>query len=254
MHADIYKMLTVILAMILALILVSGALFAYLNRSYIIAWYQKVSGDEVVVSPFLEQRVQAFSVKPAVAPDADTLVFVGDSLIETFPWHEHFTDRDDLTVVNRGIYGDTIGGLAGRFDVSFLVERRPTIVLMIGANDIGTDASCSETFVDAYRALLVRLTDAGVLGEQLFVNSLLPTRRPDKSNAAIVACNAAIERLTTELGLQYVDLYSIFADASGELNPDFSLEDGLHLSDDGYRVWLRIIKEHLAIEHDRDKR
>jgi lysophospholipase L1-like esterase len=247
-------MLTAILAIILALILVSGALFAYLNRYYIIAWYQKVSNDDVVVSPFLEQRVQAFTVTPAVTPDAETLVFVGDSLIETFPWDEHFGDRDNLSVINRGIYGDTIGGLAVRFDLSFLVERHPTIVLMIGANDIGTDTSCSEPLVESYRALLVRLADSGVPGDRVFVNGLLPTRRPDKSNAAIVTCNAAIEHLTTDLGLRYIDLYNTFADESGELNPDYSLEDGLHLNAEGYRVWLRIIKEHLAIEHDRDKR
>lgn len=246
MGADKYKMLTAILATILALILVSGALFAYLNRHYIVAWYRKVTSDEVAVTPFLEQRIQAFSVMPAATPDTDTLVFVGDSLINTFPWDEHFTDVGNLTVLNRGISGDTIDGLAGRFDVSFLVERSPTIVLMIGANDITAEASCSEAFVGSYRALLTRLAAAGVPGDRVYVNGLLPTRRPDKSNAAILECNAAIERHAASLGMQYIDLYGRFVDESGELHPDYSLEDGLHLNAAGYRVWLRIIREQLA--------
>jgi len=239
-------MLTAILAIILALILVSGALFAYLNRHYIVAWYQKVTSDEALVSPFLEQRVQAFSVTADSAPDTETLVFVGDSLIETFPWEEHFSGRDDLTVVNRGIYGDTITGLAGRFDVSFLVDRRPTIVLMVGANDVGSDPACAESFITAYRALLERLIAAGIPGERIYANSLLPARRPDKSNDAIIACNAGIRQHTADLGVHYVDLHGAFVDDSGELNPDYSLEDGLHLNANGYRLWLRMIRARLA--------
>jgi len=247
MQVEQYKMLTIILASILAFIFVSGALFAYLNRHYIVAWYQKVSSDEAVVSPFLEQRVQAFSVPPASLPQTDTLVFAGDSLIETFPWAEHFSGRPDVTVINRGIYGDTIKGLAGRFDVSFLVERDPTIVLMMGANDIGRDPACSEPFSTEYRALLERLIEAGVPGERIYLNSLLPARRPDKSNEAIRNCNRALEQHAQDLNINYLDLHSRFVTDSGELNPEYSLEDGLHLNAAGYRVWLQILKEQLAI-------
>lgn len=247
MGADKYKMLTAILATVLALILVSGALFAYLNRHYLVAWYQKVTSDKLAITPFLEQRVQAFSVDPAATPDTDTLVFVGDSLIETFPWDEHFADVGNLAVINRGVYGDTIDGLAGRFDVSFLVARSPTIVLMIGVNDITAEAACGGPFVESYRALLARLTAAGVPGERVYVNGLLPTRRADKSNAAILACNAAIEQHAARLGMVYIDLYDSFVDESGQLRADYCLADGLHLNADGYRVWLRIIREQLAI-------
>src|ERR1700719_953485 len=78
-----------------------------------------------------------------------TIVMLGDSITEAAPWDELTGCR---SIVNRGIGGDTTGGVLAR--LGDVVKLRPRAVfLMIGVNDISLRVP-AETTIENYRGIL----------------------------------------------------------------------------------------------------
>ncbi len=196
------------------------------------------------------QRVAIFESLRDAAVDADpTVLLAGDSLIETFEWNEHFRDRG-VHFVNRGVKGDRLARLIDRYDATFGTVRRPArILLLIGANDIAKAArEGSESFVSDYEGLLQRLLGDHA-AETICVQSILPMRNDDAArsqlfNQQIVQINRRLESYAQANGLCYVDVHSHLLDDSGQLREEYSF-DGIHLSAEGYGVWMSALSPHL---------
>src|SRR5882672_7029633 len=84
--------------------------------------------------------------------ESASIVMLGDSLTEGAPWREL---TGCLSLVNRGIGGDTTTRLRGRLDEVLKLKPR-AIFLMIGVNDISLSVPRS-TSVENLRAILDRL-------------------------------------------------------------------------------------------------
>jgi lysophospholipase L1-like esterase len=52
----------------------------------------------------------------------------------------------------------------------------------------------------------------------------------------IQALNQELEAIAKQEGVYFLDLYSVFANAQGNFRSDLTT-DGLHLSQQGYRIW-----------------
>ncbi len=90
-------------------------------------------------SPFYAQRLHVFDVfHRESAADQNVILFIGDSMIQSFEWAEYFKELKDTLVINRGINGDTVAGLAERIPETLLTFPNPQkIFIMVGANDLG---------------------------------------------------------------------------------------------------------------------
>lgn len=65
-------------------------------------------------------------------------------------------------------------------------------------------------------------------------------------NYYIAEYNAEIKKIAAENGLFYLDIYSLLADGQGELNKDYALTDGEHLSRAGYKALTLFLKTALV--------
>ena len=63
-------------------------------------------------------------------------------------------------------------------------------------------------------------------------------------NAKICDRNHFIESFSIENGIVCIDLFSAFVDSDTCLRREYSI-DGLHINDDGYKLWADIIKEYI---------
>jgi lysophospholipase L1-like esterase len=63
-------------------------------------------------------------------------------------------------------------------------------------------------------------------------------------NHKIAPVNAEIEKICTEKGVTYIDLYSKFTASDGYLEPSFT-NDNLHLMGKGYLHWIEIIRPYI---------
>ena len=148
----------------------------------------------------IAMRRSQFEALPKVA---DAVVFLGDSITEGGVWDEWFRE---LLTLNRGIGGDTVGGVLDRLD-SALYEPR-AISLLIGTNDLTG------------------------MGRSFKVDDIAELNRRD-------------EKLAGVYGATYLDLWPSLVGPDRALRKDVS-RDGTHLNGNGYRIWVDILRPHLA--------
>jgi lysophospholipase L1-like esterase len=192
----------------------------------------------------LEQEVKAIAQKPT----PHLTVLTGDSLSLWFPDSLLPAQR---TWLNQGISGETTLGLLRRLDL--LKELQPeTIFIMIGINDL-IQGKSNDTIVANYTNIVEELR-RNHPNSQLVVQSILP--HADKNtlwegrdrllkvpNERIQQLNTRLQRMAADHDVAYLDLYGLFADAQGNMQPALTT-DGLHLSQQGYWVWRTALELH----------
>jgi len=173
-------------------------------------------------------------------PD-DGTVFLGDSHIQGL-CVACVADRP----INLGIGGDTTVGLMERMGRYRALATAKAAVLQIGFNDLPLRGDGE--IVASYSQLL-----KGFSAElPVVVSALLPIDEAlvdiDRiSVARIAALNQKIEPLCrARPGCVFVDMHADLVDASGRLKPGFHVGDGIHLSTDGYGLWIQALKAGLS--------
>jgi lysophospholipase L1-like esterase len=159
------------------------------------------------------------------------LLFIGDSLIEYFDWAGRFPDHD---VYNFGIAGETVNGLYARLKRVFREVKDPDLVfIMSGINNL---AMADADFIDAYRDVIRDVT-AQYPSAKVSIQSLLPVLFPYISNEDIRHMNKRLEHLAADERVGYLDIHSRFLDQKGSPIEAYLMSDGVHVSDEGYRIW-----------------
>ena len=161
----------------------------------------------------------------------DRLLFIGDSLIEYFDWERRFPDH---MVYNLGVAGETVGGLKIRLKRIFAHIQLPDkVFIMTGINNL---AMGDDAFLDDYRDA-VRDISSSYPSAAIYVHSLLPVIFPYILNADIRKMNAKLRDMAVQQGVFFVDLYTAFLDKKGRPVDEYLLDDGVHVSEKGYRIW-----------------
>ena len=185
------------------------------------------------VDRFCVFREGLFKVLPS--PESRAIVFLGDSLTSSCEWHEMFSNG--LTILNRGIGGDTSAGVLKR--ISTVSDLCPLAVfLMIGTNDaqlLGYDPADT---LRNYRLIIRKLRQSS-RDTRIYVQSILPSRAP-KFNHWSGEVNRGIRELAAEEGVTFVDLRPAFMDSNRALSERYTI-DGLHLNAAGYLLWKQQI-------------
>ena len=80
---------------------------------------------------------------------------------------------------------------------------------------------------------------------RLYLLSILPVNNKawyvPIDNQAIDEVNAAIRKLAEKLKVPYVDLHQKMAGSDGQLRKELTV-DGVHLTAEGYKIWLEGIR------------
>ena len=130
------------------------------------------------------------------------------------------------------------------------VERaQPRIlVLSFGLNGITRWSRDTGAFLRNYRALI-----DGILARspntKIILQSVYPVGENDcfslpvhTLNTQIATLNGHIELLSKEYeNVDYINTAAILADASEALSPDYDIGDGIHLTNEAYRIILRFL-------------
>ena len=169
------------------------------------------------------------------------LLFIGDSLIEFYDWERRFPGHE---VFNYGISGETVEGLLSR--LSSVLEKVVTadfVFIMTGINNM---AMGYRDFPGTYRRIITQIK-AKTPSSKIFVHSLLPVLFPFISNDEVRGINGELRKMAEEENVFYSDIHSVFLDPSGSPVASYLLDDGVHLSDEGYQVWSSEIEKLLTM-------
>ncbi len=190
-----------------------------------------------------EPTIQKFEAEDKARPvTTGGVVFIGSSSIAR--WSNLAESFPDLRVVNRGFGGSELADSA-KYARRVVVPHAPRIVVLYaGENDLNRsvtpDAISAEfaKFQDVIRSALPE-TRVVVVGLK---PSLLRWKLRDgmrETNKLIRARCAAGPRCV------YVDPWPSMIGKDGTPRPELFVEDGLHMTPEGYKVWTQMLRPHL---------
>jgi len=157
------------------------------------------------------------------------LVMFGDSITEWGPWADALPQTK---VANRGLAGDTTGGMLGRIDTTTNVEPK-LVCIMAGINDLAQGYAVSEVFENYTRMLETWKTRniPVIVQSTLHVGIAL-----DELNAKVSKLNQQLEDYCTHYDFYFLDINKTLA-PNQILSNTFSCDD-LHLNASAYQIWL----------------
>ncbi len=202
--------------------------------------------------PFEERwrsRVRDFRAENArLADDAQTVVLLGSSSMEG--WRQGSRVSRFLPAgrqyLNRGISGDGIGhgstGIKNRLDSSVFDCKPSHVVLLNGHNSVGRDGSGLASTARLYEEVVDAIRDR-LPTVVLVLVTCQPTEGSTYGPLAphLVRLNERIRAIARARGLPLIDLHALTVGQDG-LRPRAGIStDGIHMTDEGYRILGREI-------------
>ncbi len=169
----------------------------------------------------------------------------------TAGWFSALHPQKKVTFLNRGISGNRVPDLIGRWEKDCISLKPTWLSILIGVNDMwrrydSNDPTTTAQFESNYRRLLdqtyARMTAQVILCEPflLSVNEQQKSWREDLDPKIEV-----VQRLSRDYKTLLVPLDSIFTEAAGQREPAYWLPDGVHTSPAGAALiaqsWLKAV-------------
>lgn len=189
-----------------------------------------------------EPAMQAFEkADKANPPKKGGVVFYGSSTIRRWDLEESFPGKD---YVSRGFGGSTTPDAIRYLDRVVLPLEPKVIVLYEGDNDIGRGGTGPQVFQDF--KTFVQKVHAALPKTKIVYLAVKPSIARWHLIDQVRTANLLILEYTYgDPRLIYVDTDAPMLNADGEPRPELFVEDGLHMSDEGYAIWNKLVAPHL---------
>lgn len=135
------------------------------------------------------------------------------------------------------------------FSEALAYERPTRIVLSFGLNGLRTFAKNTEALLSPYRILIDGIRKASP-DTRIYLQSVYPVGENSvfsadlfTVNREIRTVNEALKALCAEYGILYLDTAALLADENGTLRKECDIGDGIHLTNEAYRILLSDIAE-----------
>lgn len=182
------------------------------------------------------ERIASFKKDPLKVGD---IVFLGNSLTEQAgDWSRRLNNP---TIKNRGIAGDVTYGVLQRLNEIWYYK--PTAVfILIGINDMFND-SLSAKYIADNDIKIAEIIHSKSTNTKVYVQTILPTANQNLV-AKIKAVNDQLKSNAGSNTYTLIDLHSFFADDDDLIKKELT-NDGVHLTEEGYNVWVSVVKKYL---------
>ncbi len=185
-----------------------------------------------------EKDIAAFEAQDAKAPPPEGgIVFVGSSTIRMWKTKEGFPG---LPVINRGFGGSQVSD-AVRYCERLITKHKPKqVVVFAGGNDINAKKLPDQVLEDA-KALAAKI-HAALPEARIHFISLFPNVKRREQDGLCTEYNKKLEAFTkTDPRLNFIDTASKMRAADGGPRPELLAKDGLHMNEDGYKIWNELV-------------
>ncbi|MFA0048859.1 SGNH/GDSL hydrolase family protein [Vibrio sp. 10N.261.51.F11] len=165
------------------------------------------------------------------------LVMFGDSITEWAPWADIFRD---VSMVNRGLAGDTTTGMLRRIDTTLNVKPK-LVCFMAGINDLAQGYDVDHIYQNYIDMLKVwQENEIRILVQStLYVGSKLQGLNP-----SVELLNSKLSEYCTQQGIAFLDVNSVLS-PNKLLSNKYSCDD-LHLNAKAYQTWAEILQPTIA--------
>ena len=186
-----------------------------------------------------EKDIQAFEAQDRVKPPPkDPILFVGSSSIRMWKVEESFPD---LPVMNRGFGGSEISDSVYYANRIVIPYKPKIIVFYAGDNDLAAGKTPDQVCEDFKQ--FVKVVHEALPETRIVFISIKPSiarwkiyDKGQKANELIAAS------MKDKKFVAYVDVTKPMLDSNGEPRKELFVKDGLHMNDEGYRIWRDIVQ------------
>jgi len=193
--------------------------------------------------PIWESQIREFEARDkAQPPPKGAVLFVGSSSIRLWDVEKSFPN---VNVIRRGFGGSAVRDSTYYADRIVIPYKPKTIVMYAGDNDIATGTTAEQVCED-FKAFCEKVHAALPKTDIIFLSIKPSIKRwgfyeeMKKANGMIADYAKSHERV------EFIDVGTPMLDVEGKPRADLLLEDGLHLNEEGYRIWTSILTPRLA--------
>jgi lysophospholipase L1-like esterase len=210
-------------------------------------WLVSISLVAIVdaqAQPFKDE-IDAFKKQDAQSmPPTGAVLFIGSSSIrlwknleQQFPKHQ---------VINRGFGGSSLPDVEYYVKDIVLPYKPSRIVLYCGENDFAaSDTVTAQTVFNRFVSLYLAIRVHYPLVPFVYI-SMKPSPSRRHLMPAMADANQQIKfYLKYQPHTSYADVYSKMLDKNGQPAPSLFVNDSLHMSEEGYRIWQKVVRRHL---------
>ena len=175
-------------------------------------------------------------------PPKQGVLFVGSSSIVLWDLQKHFPD---LAAINRGFGGSQVSDSVRYAERIVLPYEPKIIVFYAGDNDVAAGKSPEQVSAD-YKQFVAKVHKRLPQTRIVYV-AIKPSIRRWNLVEKMRAANALI-RATAEQDerLVFVDIDRPMIGDDGKPRSELLRTDGLHLNDEGYKLWSALVRPHLV--------
>lgn len=185
-----------------------------------------------------EKEIAAFETSDQSHPPPEgAVVFVGSSSIRLWKTGEAFPD---LKTINRGFGGSQMSDSVMYAERIVLPYKPRIVVVFAGGNDIHGGKTPEQVALD-FKALVAKI-HAALPKTRVFFISLFPNVARKAEDAKCQQANKLIKAFTeTDSLLGYIETAEHMRAEDGGPRPELLRKDGLHMNDEGYKIWNEIV-------------
>ncbi len=194
-------------------------------------------------SPRWEREIAAFEQADRTSPRPHVQVlFYGSSSFRL--WSDLQAAFPGVDLLNRGFGGSELSDLIEFVD-RVVIPHAPRLLLIYGGdNDIAAGKS-AEVVLHDFEELVKRVRSALPRTRIAFV-SVKPSPSREKFLPIQQEANASVRRFAqTHRRVDYIDAATPLLTRNGRPDPRLFRADRLHLNQDGYDIWRRILGKYL---------
>ena len=202
-------------------------------------------------------RYREANTQTAAAKSEDRVVFMGDSITDSWDDPKYGGFFPGKPYIDRGISGQTTPQMLIRFRPDAIALQPRVVVILAGTNDIaGNTGPMTLAAIEDNLTSMFDLAHAN--GIRVVLASLLPISDYEKNKDGqpiirskqrppeqITSLNAWMKKYAAAHGGIYLDYYSAMADEKGFLKEELS-EDGLHPNQKGYDIMAPLAEKAIA--------
>jgi lysophospholipase L1-like esterase len=182
--------------------------------------------------PAIQKFEEADKVSP---PPQNAIVFIGASSIVRWNLKESFPELG-AQAINRG-FGGSLAADSTRYADRIVIPYKPRMVVFYaGDNDVEANHT-PQQIADDFVAF-ERKVHAALPTTQIVFISIKPSIRRFPWIEQIKGANALVKQYcATHPNLTFVDIVPQMLGADGKPRKEMLVEDGLHMTPAGYKVW-----------------
>jgi lysophospholipase L1-like esterase len=173
-------------------------------------------------------------------PPQNGVVFVGSSSIRRWDLAKNFDARD---YINRGFGGSQLADSVHFIDRVVLKHKPRLVVLYAGDNDLAAGKKPEEV-ADDFKEF-VKAVHKELPKTKVVYIAIKPSIARWKMIDSVRKTNSLIEAQCKSDDVVFVSVEKAMLGDDGMPKKELFVQDGLHLTEEGYKLWASLLKPHL---------